>query len=1113
MGTDALIEFGAGAYNNEPTPRQTLQITPGNRQEDWEEFINMRLQHDGPYRFWKKRGGSTKQHSVEGNILTLFSFTATIDGSQKDYLAIHTDAGHGYLWEKDDVAAPTKIFDGIFNTTEQISFVANGTFLYLFDFSGETYKVYNLTNSSSSDWMSVQGAGITSYSWTPGGTFIAENNVWGFKENGKCGVFHKYYNGYYVDPDTNRRTYRSFIAELTENIGTFFKYTDPGGNQRETNDGFVGLFPDSPDLQDLVGKKSIYEFPEAAPVAIIEPVGTDSSDKDFSVIIDDITVPEEGVITALAADSLSDIAGKIRDALVANKRVTGRWKVSLSGSVVRVTALSAGADFIGRSASVEYHEDPGTLEIKTTDSFTDADISVNEDYVEPAIFRGYMMVDLLDDGSFTIPGKPIVVRSYLEDIEVNLRTGIDLTIAPPASNVDKRFLYATRWQTDSDKVFNPSTPVYNNSAWFFVSELDASATSFEDFTSDDELTQPLSADLPLAGGVFDFYGSGQLLPRSAASMEGSFVIGGYKVSRPVPQPYLNATNGNDGNIFVNQFSGTDLTGDFQIGFVFEYSDGKRSNVVLSGVNLNDSQEEVKPAKAGVAPDIFLDLKASADPVPPGTGSLEVRFDGNTVTTNWDSNLSGEDTLDEIAQKFRDDINADPDIGLTAIWVPLTATTGQLEIDSDNVGIEDEGKSVIGVFDNTDVIITQTDLVLTGAVEPEDAISRSGNQVQIHSLNTLVSSIYIVLKEGATSNYKLAKKVNIDQPQAHGTIIELPNNLTDVNNLDSFTLPSSNQIQETQDLFNWILPMVPFQQGQISEQTKIEDQSRIQRIVPTQFDQDKTRMRYRLAIFTDRNMQLGYIVFGGEGIESDFEIIGEGIELQHRFGAWYVAGDVIFQTRSGIHIFSGRGYPLIVDEREYDATANPLQRVVYNREWGEYWMVFSGTNKILAYDPQEQSLRTFDYPDSLGAVFSTTYLVDVMVLGAGPDFYYTDLTGENTDEGTEIEGQMITRHIGSQVTQVKVLEVNVGGQGYDCQVAIDQQKSRLENDVAVWTKDFTEDFASAVKALAQAPASYQLHKRGVMPKLKFKLTGTNAGFVSLIDIKYIETSNTGKARSS
>lgn len=1122
MGTEALQGLASGAFEAPQNPRQTLEITPGNRQADWEEFVNMRLQDDGPYLHWIKRGGSTLQKSVTGNILTQFSFTATIDGAIKDYIAMHTDAGHAYLWEKDAAAAPTQIFTGIFTTTQQITFLANGTFLYLFDYDSQVYKVYNLTDSTSSDWMSTQSKGITSYSWVNSGSWEEENNVFGIAKGASIGVMHKYYPGDYVDPESGLRSYSSFRTEVENNAGSFLEYKDPEGNTRQTDDGKIGIFPASPDLESLIGITSIYEFPKTKPRAIVEPIGVDGgNDHKFAIIFDGVTIPEQGSITALSSDSLEDIAIKIEDNLTDSSRITQRWKVTRDVAVVTIESLFDRSSYANKSLTIEYYDDKSTFNIKVTDTFAEVKPVDNNSFKTPAIHRGYMIVDLLADGSFSMPGRPILVRAYIDDIASNLYRGLQFTIPAAPGNVEKRFLYATRWQDSENKVFDPSSPTYPNAPWFFVRELDLASATVEDYTEDDNLTQPLTADLPLTGGVFDFYGPDQLDPKSVANMSGAMIIGGWKVSRPTPSPYTDGANPDDGNAYVNQFSGGSIAGaveEYEIGFVFEYPDGKRSDVAMSGVNLNDSEETLRASVSGQGPSATLTMKASSDPLPTNTGTVAVEFDGNQISVNWDSSLAAEDTLDEVGQKLVDEINGDPLFGITATWTLVSATEGDMELTATNTGIDDEGKSVKGGFSNFDVYFNPTHGTLgetQSGIQGENAILRSGNQVTLHSLNSLVSSVYIVLKGGTSGDYLLAKKVNLGDPEAQGDVILLPNNASDLAGLDSFTAPSGTDIQTTQDLFNWIVPAVPFQQVQISEQAQIEGQARIQRILVMQYDPDKTQMRYRLAVFTDRNLQIGYIVFGGQGITADFEIVGEGVELAHKFGAWYVGGSVVFQSRTGIHILQGNQYPIIIDKREYDVAGQDLQKVVYSREWEEYWMCFSGgsENKILAYDPAEESIRSFTWPGSLGALRIIDYAVDTMILGIDAGLYYTDLDGVHDDEGTEIQGEMITKHLGTQTTQTKILEATVAGQGYACQIALDQQKARLEGDPAVWSKDFIEDFVTSSKDLNQAGAPFQFHKRAVMPKLKIKLTGTDPGFVSLVDIKYIETANTGKARST
>jgi hypothetical protein len=299
---------------------------------------------------------------------------------------------------------------------------------------------------------------------------------------------------------------------------------------------------------------------------------------------------------------------------------------------------------------------------------------------------------------------------------------------------------------------------------------------------------------------------------------------------------------------------------------------------------------------------------------------------------------------------------------------------------------------------------------------------------------------------------------------------------------------------------------PFQQLRISEQARIRDSVPIRQIVPTQFDVDKNTMRKRVAIFTDRNIQVGYLVFDGNTVIYDFEVVSEGSAIKHNLGAFLVEGNVIYQANDGIYQLSSQSNQKIVDRDRYAFLDNDLTNVIYNRRYEEYWMFFGQTD-VLIVKAEEGFRYRFSFASN---VYVGGYIGDQFVLGVGDTIHKADLDS-TTDNGVDIVGTLISEHIGDPTIKAKIHEVAVAGENGTGAVALDLQEERLERTTGVWAKDFENDVEITGKTLYIHGTPFTFYHRAVMPRIRVKITGDNDAFISHIITTYSITENKSVAR--
>lgn len=971
----------------------------------WKNFINTRLRVDGDHIYLLTRGGSASRETFAAQILTIYPFATTINAVQKEYVAVHCSNGSAYLY---DVGADTQteIFSGVFNTTTQIECAANGLFLYLFDSTQEVYKYYNIDQSAGYDWLGNIGGSITSASWLTG-KWTNEQSMWQMKAGQDVLMFHNFIEGFYTDPDTNAKTFRSFTTKIDSVFTTHFNYEDPEGKTYVSNENgsLVGFAPATPDvIRDYDRYAGLYEF----------------DDQD--------------------------------------------------------------------------------------------DVVDNGQYKTPIIYKAYVVLDLLADGSYLTPGRPIMVESSVFDVNSNRRIGVELTLSTPPAGVIKRYLFASRWQTTSNNAFDPTNEIYPNSPYFLVKPVDTNQTTVQDYTPDDKLLEPLSSFIPLIAGVNQMFGKNQIIPNSIATAKQTLLIGGYRIERPVPQVYTDAVNAGEANIFWDQVAGgTNLTGDPELCLQFEYPDGKKSQIVATGHILTDAEDDevIDPGQTAAK---ATTERWGAKNAPTGNGNAVIEYPfGDAGVETVTVAYTNTDAIEDVNTNIWNAINADPDIELTA---EIYNAATEIQFTEQRDGADYNGNLVrITYAPDPDSPIY---LTLSGGRSTITQEKKTGNRLQIHSLNALVSKVFVLGTDtdDVSVDYRVLREVEITESGAHGRTLHLPNTDGDFAAMPAYITPPPTDERESVDLQGFMVPSLPFQQPRINEQKSLEGSVRIGRLLPWRFAPDQTQLRFQVVVFTETNIQLGYLAFGEGGafsLQADFEVILEGVRATSFDGISNVAGSIFFQSDKYVYMWSG-GKPIpLYDVNRYEVSENnnPVD-VIFNQDHYEVWIVYPSQD-VIAVNLFDQSTRRMNF-SNLGSIRAGGFYGDALYLGAGTELVETDLDSQDYDLliGNVVEGIAQTRGLGTPNQKSKIIEVVVGGQGGTVGLDLDLQEERVEDNTATWPESFSSSVNYAEQTLYIHGATFQIKRRAIMPRLQITF---KSGFIQYIQMRHVPTENRGIARKN
>jgi hypothetical protein len=841
-------------------------------------------------------------------------------------------------------------------------------------------------------------------------------------------------------------------------------------------------------------------------------------------------------------------------------------------------------------------------------------------YVPPfeskSVFRAYAIVDILDDGSVSIPGRPIVVETLVSSIvsETSSRVGVALTMPIKQAGVFRRVLVATRWQETAILSTTPSTEGYPNSPYFIVGDIKDTAASgtmiLRDYTPDASLIRPITELVPLVGGVPVIYAPNQFRPITATSLKGSLIIGGFEQARQLPVPYTDAVNPSNGNVFVNVGSGTDTS--YRPAFVFEYSDGTTSGIVESESSV---RYKAYSFTAGVKQKYEIEVTAVSFPNAKEITTISIEFDGQSVET---TTIKSGDTENTVASKIR--IALGDSAYIMSRW-NVSVATDTVTIEAKNIGTEySVGSPLISVTgDAGDSTVSITSSQITAGANPTEG---NFSTVQIHGTNALVTSVYILAKNVSTSVFYLVSREGQNSGFMHGCPFPVKHDNTSFGNLPVFQSPGS--AASSLSFRNNIALCIPAQNPRIDVQTPIVDTSTIQGIVPMQFDEDKTTLRYRVVVLTDRNVQVGYLteiqtqplsIFSAQ-----LEIINPSISALYSNSQERILNSVVFQSNAGISMVTGSDTKLLVDKDRYPIANTRLASIAYNKKHDEIWMFFRNQTTVLVFDTKTGLIREYVYPSNQLIKYGL-WTNEKMYIANGTNLLLTDLEGVSTDDtvalatitidentgwtyGTQsspltisdgtttisittindggidtietiaseiayrvneseafkcvaiqrdnkvsfvtkvaattatltfspepkilglngsyqlsvgssseatIQASALSGYLTRITERMKLLELSVYGQYIDASAEIDLQTSRRESITAPWVKTFTAGYTGASQTLSMSGKSWQIHKRGIKPRILLKFNNSADGYIEDIRLKVEVNENTGRAR--
>lgn len=554
--------------------RQLLGLGGGDGDQAWDEITNIRLKQDRGYRYWKPRGGSTDSGVTAENHEYGFFFKARVGASVNEYFARQTSLGDVKVYSYPDYTL-IKTISG-FTTTGKVQFVPIGQLLYMFD--GSQSKYLNLRTNEVHGYLSAYPTSIESATVE---TTASASALFTFSEGDKALIF---------PPD---------ITGLNS-TELFFREQGSGGF------GTASFTLTEADIVDEYGKVfeallspySVYKWDTDAATSNVEFnilneidyswtdangfmyfTVAEASLLQYKIGTTTATLPTLYRITESQVSTYTDFhevrVGDIYSVNGTLKVLTENGAyIDIDSSIFNIIGYDESIDsFIGQSKYeriiTETTDAPNDIISYNDTGLNLAGTTASDDQSNRVFYKTYVIIDVLDDGSAVINGKPLTksIKLYSDEI------GFTITLSAASSNVAKRYLCASRYMDNKKDTVRPSTGNFNNSPWFIVKELDASQTSVFDASPNGFLRRPVTEILPMAAGIPTIFGKGQLVPQTTSPHKDIFVIGGYKINRPIPTIYtsLPATSG---NIFVSQ-SGLDTANTAH--FVFEYTDGTYSS--------------------------------------------------------------------------------------------------------------------------------------------------------------------------------------------------------------------------------------------------------------------------------------------------------------------------------------------------------------------------------------------------------------------------------------------------------------------------------------------------------------------------------------------------------
>lgn len=738
-------------------------------------------------------------------------------------------------------------------------------------------------------------------------------------------------------------------------------------------------------------------------------------------------------------------------------------------------------------------------------------IGINDEYRLITVHRAYVIVDILNDGSVRISGRPVVASINEETILNNRRNAVQLTVSTSPAGVAKRFLCATRWQYNTERAFNPSNERNINSGFFIVSELNTEAHDYIDRTPDRKLIRPIAEISPYRAGVSLLFHPEGIQFNTATSFKGSLLTGNYKINRPVPLPYT--SNVGQGNCFMDIKAGDPIGS--SLSYVFEYTDRFKSDIVDSGVGLTNATNQVidKRDTKAIASDFmtFFDLGTKA--ANSITYKILVSKSPFTNKESLNFTINKGDTTEQAIDKI---ISAVLQSNIMDTWDIIKTEffgTASYRFESKGVGStwnnyafnfvevsrvdpDDEEFPGYGGFGLTSMLAKNSTFKSTPA-----------NRLQIHSLNALVSKVYVLTKTGAT--YRVLKEFSSQDAGFHGDPVVLP--ISGIDDLPAFASIDASQIKTSVSLSSGITLSIPFQEMRIDRQYRAHSDYPIQRIFPLRFDSDKAaQLRFQISVVTDSDTQIGYLSGQGDTFDAQFEPVDDSVEILNPQYATKVSDIIFLQTQEGINRFSQDGLQLVVPRDRYPFLSNSFTGATYNTRHGEYWLCFGGQDILVINNGR---FYTMNYPVN---VFDVKYSFNRMVICSATGIYTTDdetLYRDNIGSLQNIQAELVSRHLSNELTQIRLFDFEIVGKLADVTLFLDSQIERYESENPdVWEKVFDVDYSYALQNLKMNGTRWQINERAIMPRFKVTAIPKDvSAFISKAMLKAYITDNKNVAR--
>lgn len=761
--------------------------------------------------------------------------------------------------------------------------------------------------------------------------------------------------------------------------------------------------------------------------------------------------------------------------------------------------------------------------VGTTGPFRESggSVSANEGYEDPVLYKSYVAVYELNDGSFTNPSRPVLVEVPALQIFDAFDLGVygislDISALSAPSSATRLHLYASRWQISRSNTVQPNE-IQPQGAFYHAGDFSVDEDEIVDRTPDSELMNSLNVHVPTANGIPIQFGKNQISPDSVTSFQNGLFIGGYSINRFDTEDYV-----------YSEGVGGGFT-QFELIIQAEFTDGTLStpmDVYLRDTVRIQFQRISTLVRAfriylrnltGVGPEYYF-----VDRITPEHArfyGLPFEIDGGAVwqligpgNGNFNSDITGWAALGaDIFHETGDDVimgsgslRAENISVSNTVYTPINFETGNL--------YRVRFKIRMLAANTTDVQIMQYN-IFSGSKNLKTVLLSPGSGT-VHQ----VDSYYYV--ESAVSADRLGIGLTGEGPNfviddVSVELIAPEYDVDDGPNADDVLLPVR--------LNNYLLQGFPPQSLRIDEQTPIDSVQDIRRLELMGVDSERgAAIRYRFAIFTDAFPVAGFLSAAIEGGNLSFTVDTEpadrALPLRSEQAILHLGGGVLFQSYDGIYLLGGREVRKVVDAGRFDILSTPLRDAAYHTRTDE--LIFLGENNRALAIPLEGENPLFNEPTILSWPTARTVRclftrANRLFLGADSFFIETDIDGLFTDSGfggsaVDVEGRLTSDYIGE--AQMRVNSVEVAGQRYTGNLLMDAQLSRFD-DAALneWTDGFVTDAATGEFDLTMRGDVYALEIRGYRPRLRLVLKGDTKGRVDGVVVHAVPLQHKGAAR--